>query len=241
MKKALPLLLFMQVFLVSAQSNVDVVKFEHTGGRAAYIKPRILNSGGTVGDVLPQFNVPKFRDEIDVVSVDVKATCKGKLLSGNAPGGNFSEEQRSLLSSADPGSEIFVTVDYKYKDLSKARLSCYPAARKIEYALTAGPQVEAEFPGGKTELNSYFRKAVVDLVEKENQESASKANVHFTINEQGKIENPKIFKTSLNPEIDRLIINAIQNMPDWKPAENLMGEKIKQSFIVNVICTPQGC
>jgi len=187
MKKVLSYLLFMTGVLVQAQTNFDVVKFEHPGSRAAFVKAGSLNNGSSVGDVLAQFNVPKFRSEIDVVSVNIKATEEGKPVTASSNDENFTAEQKKVLRSADPGSEIFVSVDFKYKDPAKARLECYPAVRKVEYAVTIGPEVEAEFPGGKAEMNQYFRETVVAVVGKEDQESASKANVHFVVNEQGKI------------------------------------------------------
>src|SRR5688572_4475556 len=101
MKKILQLLLFMPALLVQAQSNdPEVVKFEHTGGRAAYVKPGSLQNGNTIGDVLAQFNVPKFRNEIEVVAVDIRATHDGKVVEAGASDENFTREQKTILSSA---------------------------------------------------------------------------------------------------------------------------------------------
>ncbi|MBK6838306.1 MAG: hypothetical protein IPG90_08535 [Bacteroidetes bacterium] len=54
--------------------------------------------------------------------------------------------------------------------------------------------------------------------------------VRFTVNEEGEIIDPKIKVTTNNPKSDKLLLDAIRNMPKWKPATNSQGGKMKQDF-----------
>jgi TonB family protein len=54
--------------------------------------------------------------------------------------------------------------------------------------------------------------------------------VLFTVSEAGEIVNTKISKTSGDAKTDKLMIEAINKMPKWKPAENAKGIKVAQEF-----------
>ena len=54
--------------------------------------------------------------------------------------------------------------------------------------------------------------------------------MHFTINENGAVENAKIFESSGDAKTDELLLRLINNMPKWKPAKDIMGNPVKQDF-----------
>jgi len=56
--------------------------------------------------------------------------------------------------------------------------------------------------------------------------------VKFTVNEEGKIVDALIFRSSEDPKADQLLLDAINKMPEWKPARNSTGMKIKQEFTI---------
>jgi TonB family protein len=58
--------------------------------------------------------------------------------------------------------------------------------------------------------------------------------VEFTVNEDCEIANAQISKTSGDQETDELLLNVINQMPKWKPAENAKGRKVKQEFEFSV-------
>ena len=62
--------------------------------------------------------------------------------------------------------------------------------------------------------------------------------VKFTIDEAGKVINvhtfDSIYKTFENDNVDNILLMAISNMPQWKPAEYSDGTKVKQEFALTV-------
>ena len=57
----------------------------------------------------------------------------------------------------------------------------------------------------------------------------------FTINEEGKVENPRLQECSSYKELTDFLIKTTEDMPAWIPALNEKGEKISQDFYLDII------
>ena len=96
------------------------------------------------------------------------------------------------------------------------------------------PETEAQYLGGYQLLKQYLKENAIDKISETNAKQLQLATVRFTINEEGQIIDAQIFKTSEDEKIDKLLLEAINKMPKWKPAENFNGIKVKQKFEFSV-------
>jgi TonB family protein len=170
---------------------------------------------------------------IDYVSVQVTANCNGKLVTAQSAGNILTVEQKYILGKVDLGSDVEVKIKFKYK---------YPAADHPEidsrltecsYSVTAVPETEAMYPGGKEEMTSFLQGNIFNKISTIHAaERIGQAVVKFTVNENGKVMNARIARSSADPIIDKLILDAIRKMPVWKPAKNQKGLNVRQEFSI---------
>ncbi len=93
------------------------------------------------------------------------------------------------------------------------------------------PEIMAEYPGGVKQLQKYILTNVLDkLTTSQITNNIGTIAVKFFIDENGKTSSPELIKKSSDPAINKLVIDAINKMPLWKPAENPAGRKVKQAF-----------
>jgi TonB family protein len=170
---------------------------------------------------------------VDVVSVKISASCKGKMLSAESTSDKLSAEQKSILSRADLGTDISIKLKFKYKDQSKDAYGSHDNIVEGESLVTVVPETEAEFPGGFKQMTEYFAQNVLNkIADKSAAEKVQRAIVKFIVNEQGEIVDAKITRTSTDTQIDQLLLEATNNMPKWKPAVSSQGIKVKQQISI---------
>jgi TonB family protein len=75
-----------------------------------------------------------------------------------------------------------------------------------------------EYPGGTTAMYKYLGENIRYPSEAQKANKQGKVYVKFVIKSDGKIDNINIIK-SVSPELDNEAIRIIQNMPNWRPAE----------------------
>lgn len=164
---------------------------------------------------------------IDYVSTEISTTRHGKLTKASGSNETLSKEQKSILTTAELGGDIFINVKYKYENPANSHIEL----REMNYSVTLTPEIEAAYIGGYKELENYFRKNAINQISDADSKKLEQTVVRFTINEEGKTINPQIKKSSGNSKIDKLLLDAILNMPKWIPAQNGKGVKAKQEFI----------
>ena len=96
---------------------------------------------------------------------------------------------------------------------------------------SVNPEILAEYPGGTKAMFKYLRDSVLNKMKITKDESYILRPVYskITIDETGKVTNPKILRSSNVASVDSLVIKALQNMPNWKPG-SIFGEIKKQNF-----------
>ncbi len=160
------------------------------------------------------------------VSVEVSGVCNGKPVSAKGTNEKLSKAQQTILNNADLGSNISITIEYKCKNA----ITGEPEISNMHYKTTYTPDVEAQYVNTSKTMMDYLNDNIITKIPEEISKQLKSAIVNFTINEEGKIDNAKISRTSGDVSTDNLLLEAINNMPNWKPAENSNGVKVKQNF-----------
>lgn len=205
------------------------------------IKKEKLNDARLMFDIIPNFPQAYYSKILDYVSVEISTVCDGKILTAISKNEVLTPEQKSMLNNADFGTEINVNIKFSYKDPAN---DVYGGGGKIKeikpLSVTVVPETEAEFSGGNNLVVQYFRNKLITnnsdsvIIQKINY-----ITLDFTVNEEGEITNAKVFRSSGDPEIDKLFLETANNMPKWKPAQDAKGIKVKQNFKISLKNT--GC
>lgn len=220
MKKLLIAPLLLLLCLTSFSQNWD---YEVSGKHSSSIKIEKLKSAKSLSDIMVSYPVLWITTYI---SVELSATCDGKIIKSASKNEILTEEQRGILAKADLGSDIIIDMTYTYKN----GVTYNNETSKMHYLATVVPDVEAEYESGSDQLIKYLKENIVDLITVEKSKQVTKALVKFTITEEGEIEEVKVAKTSGDSAIDKLILETINKMPKWKPASSTNGVKLKQGF-----------
>jgi TonB family protein len=178
--------------------------------------------------IYPQEN--NYLNIINIYFTTLTSTHNGVVVTATGNSNQLTPLQKQLLAQIEPGDEINITVKFMYKYLVHVG--------KITTGtlmVTAIPEHEAEYPnGGLEELTAYFNDYVNSKSPKKAvQEIPNRATIHFTVDEEGKVVNASIIRTSSNAQTDQLLLEAAQKLPRWKPAQNINGVTIKQQFTLS--------
>jgi len=165
----------------------------------------------------------------EYISVEVRTSNNGKILQTMSENMTLSQEQKDIMNMADLGTDISVKVLY----IPDNTLT-HNDIKEIKFTFTVDPENEAVYPGGQQQLKQYLKENAIDKIPDGIFDKYQLAAVKFTIDEEGHVINPSVFWTSEDEKTDELLLHAIYNMPDWKPAEYSNGIKVKQEFVLTV-------
>ncbi|MBS1537698.1 MAG: energy transducer TonB [Bacteroidetes bacterium] len=203
------------------------LSYEIRGTYSHPVKKEQLNSIKTMSDIIPEYPSAWITN---YVSVEISATCDGKSMKAVSTNSNLNMEQRKLVTNADIGSDIIIDIIYKSRNAVTENLE----NNKLHYSISVVPEIEAVYNGGNQQMTQYLKENAINKIPKSKAEQFQITQIRFTVNEEGKITNAKVAKTSDDTTIDKLLLNVINNMPNWKPAENSKGVKVKQDFVFSV-------
>jgi hypothetical protein len=178
----------------------------------------------------PQKNYEKI---MDYVSIEISAVCQGKAFTSQSTGSALTMKQKDILNAADLGTDLGITIKFKYKNWANDNLDGRSELKKAEYIVTVVPETEAGYPGGYKQITEYLKKNVIDKISEAGaSEKIRRAILKFRVNEEGQIMEAKISRTSTDPKIDKLILDAAHKMPKWNPAKDSKGIKVKEEFSI---------
>lgn len=209
---------------VSTKSNfTEELYFEVRGNYEHSVKKEKLNKAKLISDIISGYPENWIANYI---SVKIIAICNGNLMKASGLNSILNTEQKNILKASDLGSEIVISVKYKSKN---------PATDTIEnsilnLSMTVIPENEAEYAEGYQQLARYIKENVINKILKTTPTQFQSGIVIFTINEKGEIIDAKIYKSSGDHKTDKFLIESVNKMAKWKPAENLNGIKVKQEF-----------
>lgn len=197
--------------------------FEIRGKHTRGVSLEKLNTAKTMMDIrtgYPSSMIDSY------TSTEITVTTNGKVMKATGVNETLSMEQQNLLQTADVGSDIAVEIGYVHQN----PVTLFPDIRHMEFVMAVVPEVEAAYPGGYPELMMYLEKNAIDKITESFPKETRGVVIKFIVTETGKITNAQISESSTDPQIDKLLLETITNMPDWKPAENTEGVKIPQEF-----------
>ena len=168
------------------------------------------------------------------ISVEILASKKGKTNKSASKNDTLTQEQKDLMNLVDVGTEISVKVQYIPENTLKNK-----EPKEMSFSFIVEPENEATFPDGKQALKEYLKQNTVDKITDGSIKRYNLAAVNFTIDEEGHVVNAEVFDTSVyhpdqDKKTDEILLQAICNMPQWKPAEYANGTKVKQKFALTV-------
>lgn len=251
------LVLFLLIFTGFSQNS----EFEYSGRLTPSIKKAKLNEARFINEIMPQFgrffalpynervefdkrNITIYSQNyfypqqnynymIGYVSIEISATCNGKVLTSQSKSDTLTTKQKNILNTVDLGTDISVKIKFNFKNQTENSLESAGNTKEGEYIVTVIPETEAVYPGGFKQFTEYLKENVFDKIsEKSTSEKIQQAVVKFAVNEEGQIVDARISKTSTVPKIDQLLLDATNKMPKWTPAESTKGKKVKQEFSI---------
>ncbi len=211
------------LLLSFATSFAQDMKFELNSKLINPIKKEKLDEAKVMGDIIPGYPTNWIEG---YVSVNISGTCDGKMISAKGTNEKLTAEQKNILNTADLGTNISVNIEYKTKNAISNAIEL----STMHYRTTYAPDVQAEYVSGKEQMTDYLKENIITKVPEAINKQMTRAIVKFTVNESGEINNAEIGKTSGDAKTDKLLLEAINNMPKWKPAQNSNGTKVKQDF-----------
>lgn len=226
--------------------------YEYTGRFNPVVKKEKLNEVIFINDLTPelwrQLAVPyaerlslnkrkkvegfyNYNTIVDYVLVVISTMSNGKLLTAKSTTDKLTPAQKNILNLVEDGGDIIIDIAFKFKIESPDATAGHVI--KGQLAVTAIPMREAEFPGGYKQFTAYVQKHIFNQLSKPDAtEKIQQVVVNFIVDEEGRIVIPRLSKSSSDKAIDKLVLDAIENMPRWKPAFNSKGIRVKQQFSI---------
>lgn len=163
------------------------------------------------------------------ISVEITTTDNSETQKAVGTTYELNNDQINLLKKADIGSNITVDVIYNPKHSGNTA-----DVKEVHFTYAVIPHTEASYPDGERLLRQYLRENTVDKIPKSLYPELGIATVIFNINEVGNITDIQMIESSGDEKTDKLLLQAVHKMPQWNPAKNLNGEKVKQAFEFSV-------
>lgn len=184
---------------------------------------------------LGYFTYPEggYETVVDYVSTQLAVFVNGTQQIIVSKDGALTQEQKAAINQADIGSDIWISIKFKLKPSLKYKSDFDGQLVDGSMQVTIIPAQEASFKGRYTGLNAYINQAIFSKVKTpEDQSRLLQGVVSFTIDQHGRPVDVKTVRTTLSLQLDQLIKDAIMKMPDWIPAQNSSGVKVKQYFSI---------
>jgi len=177
-----------------------------------------------------QYNLDWIRE---FVSTDVIVVKDGRKISSLGQSDQLTTEQKALIKKSDANSSIQFVVKYIPQNNLKSNV-----VRELDFSVIIDPVQDASFPGGQSSLDDYLDKRILKVISKDLYQGYDVSAVQFTVSAEGEISDvhhvQKIYQKVKNTERDNQLLNAIQNMPCWVPAQFSDGTKVSQKFVLTV-------
>ncbi len=170
----------------------------------------------------------------EFLSVDISAYKHGDLYVASNDSDALTTEQKELILQSDLQSDISVVINY----IPNNTLS-QNEPQKFNFSFTLEPEKDATFPGGQSELLEYLKDNAISQLELDSFRANHLTAIEFAVDENGKVVDAEIYDmdaygTEQYEKANKILLNAICKMPDWKPAEYASGDQVKQEFVLRV-------
>lgn len=218
------LLLLIIINLAGYSQNLS---FDIHGTYTRAIKKEKLTSANTFSDLISGYPASWITN---YMAAEILVINGKDVLKATGSNDTLTTIQKDILSKAELGTDIVIDVAYRYKNSITGQMDL----RTMHYTATVIPEMEAEYPGGRAAMIQYLTENAIHQISDTLSKQMKQVIISFTVNETGTIANAQVSTTSGDPETDKVLLEAISNMPAWKPAEDLKGIRVKQEFEFHV-------
>lgn len=232
MKKYILILLILPLItLVFAQNNLSTIDFE-----VNKITPPIalskqgLKEAKNLTDLNPRYpsNWVKAYKSVEITTIQ-----DGKIMKARGQNDQLTQEQKSLMLDADVNTDISINIEYMPDNNLKTN-----ELQSFSFSLSVLPEKDAVFIGGNQELQRYLKKNMMDDIDPAVFNGYDLAVITFSVDEAGRIVDVQTFDNAYysfkDENIEKILIEALCNMPDWQPASYANGRRVKQDFVLTV-------
>lgn len=220
MKKLVFGLLLSTTFLSGIAQDLE---YEVRGKYLRTVTKDVLEHSNLLSDIIVGYPVNWVKE---YVSVDVLTEKDGKTEIAKGENQVLNKEQKSILNKADLESEVHINVRY----ISINSVTERKESNEMVVKMTVVPDIQAEFEGGYENLKKYLKDNLIDRIIENTPPEFQKGKVVFKIDPNGKLVDAEILESSGDTNMDNFLLEVFRNMPNWKPAQNATGEKVKQRF-----------
>jgi len=141
----------------------------------------------------------------------------------------LSKEDKAYILAADLGKPIEIKINYLPENNLRNN-----EPKDFGFSFSLDPVQNAFFPGGDQDLKKYIKEHTVERIDAEVFSKYKMAVANFTVNEKGQVTQPKISWSTDDPAVDAVLLEAICNMPAWKPAALADGTKVSQDYVLTI-------
>jgi TonB family protein len=223
-----------EYFHPGTMDNTPELEFEVHGKYVRSVKKGNLNTALFLKDIIEGYPSSWISEYI---SVEVSGLIDNKPVKAVGEDDTLTAKQLDLLHRVEVGTDVTVTVLYKYRNAVTGK----PEENKLNTTLTVIPDVEAVYEGGFRGVINYIKAKAGNKISDKLPKKLQAAVVRFTVSEEGKISDVYVYKSSGDYRTDKLLLEAVSSMPEWKPAEYLNGKKVKQEFQLSFGRDHGGC
>ena len=181
-----------------------------------------LNDAKAISDIIENYPHNWIQNYNSVV---ISGVGNNENSEATGPNVNLTKEQKELLSSA---TEIHIAVHYQKKNYNDQIQN-----RQMNTSFVVIPENQAEFKGGYDNMIAYLKEKSLSKINDKNL-MLPQPKIYFVVNENGDVKNAEVTQTSGNNDIDNMLIQMVEDMPQWKPAKNSEGVAVKQKFALDI-------
>lgn len=189
-----------------------------------------LEEARTILDLHPHYKSSWIRT---FISVEVLTIQEGEVQKAIGKDDMLTKAQKELLTTADIGTEIAVTMRYIPENTLADQ-----EPKIFDFKFIVNPEHAATYVGGMQALRHYLKEKAINKIPADSFETYDLTAIKFTISEEGEVTNVHLFDEGYRKagyeKIEALLLETIRSMPCWKPAEYASGKKLKQEFVLTV-------
>ena len=186
--------------------------FNFHKSKAHSIKKETVNTANKMSDIIPFYPSDWISDYVSVELVYIKDGVSKIFIGKNEV---LTQEQKNVLKTAAIGEDIAINIKYRSKNAVNGK----DEISSMHYETEITPNLDAQFEPKNTEnakhdgsdgrtalyVKENITNKIPDAVKKEIKETS----IRFTVNEEGNVIVPKVYKSCGNKSIDDLVLNAI--------------------------------
>lgn len=210
----------------SSQEHANSLDYQvHIVHPPLSISHETLQEAQTIMDLNAHYQPSWVKKYVKVETITFHQGKIKKVLSYNDA---LTQQQKDNLYKADVGSDITLKVHYIPENTLTNN-----DVKKFNFTFLINPQRNAHYPA-QQDIMEILREKIISKIPKGTFLEYDLAAIKFTISPEGEVINTHVFESSEDDNINRLMIETIQNMPCWIPAEYNNGTTVSQDFVLLV-------